>query len=90
MANGLKTLEKWVFVLSRKEVLFIVAEYVTKNDIKTPFNNNMPGADWFISFKLRHKLSIKKPQAVEYSRKKITDPFVTNEYFNILQSVLNN
>lgn len=89
LANGLKTLEKWGFGLSRKEVLFIVAEYVTKNNLKTPFKNNMPGADWFINFKQRHKLSIKKPQAVEYSRKKMTDPFVVNEYFNLLETVLN-
>lgn len=89
LANGLKTLEKWGFGLSRKEVLFIVAEYVTKNNIKTPFKNNLPGADWFINFKQRHKLSIKKPQAVEYSRKKMTDPFVVNEYFTLLEKVLN-
>lgn len=89
LANGLKTLEKWGFGLSRKELLLIVAEYVSKNGIKTPFKNNVPGPDWFQNFKIRHKLSIKKPQAVEYSRKKMTDPFVVNEYFNLLEKVLN-
>lgn len=76
-------------VWSLSKVLFIVAEYVTKNNIKAPFKNNMPGADWFINFKQRHKLSIKKHQAVEYSRKKMTDPFGVNEYFNLLETVLN-
>lgn len=70
LAGGLKTLEKWGFGLCRKEVLLVVSEYVTKNNLKTPFKNNTPGADWFLNFKKRHNLSIKKSQSVEYSRKK--------------------
>ncbi|KAJ3619046.1 hypothetical protein MTP99_005835 [Tenebrio molitor] len=84
LAEGLKTMEQWGFGLSRAEVLGLVGEFVTSNKIKTPFKNNIPGDEWFSSFKQRHNLSIKKPQPVEYSRKKMTDPFVINEYFNIL------
>jgi hypothetical protein len=84
LAEGLKTMEQWGFGLSRAKVLGLVGEFVTSNKIKTPFKNNIPGDEWFSSFKQRHNLSIKKPQPVEYSRKKMTDPFVINEYFNIL------
>lgn len=81
-------MEKWGFGLSRKEVLTIVGEYVTKNNIPNPFKNNIPGEDWFLKFKKRHNLSIKKPEALEYARKKNTDPFVISEYFELLKKTL--
>lgn len=90
LAEGLKTMERWGFGLSRNELLNTVADFVAKNKIKTPFKNNIPGNEWFFNFKKRHHLSIKKPQAVEYSRKKMTDPFVINEYFNLLNETLRN
>lgn len=88
LADGLKTLERWGFGLSRKEVIDLVSKFVSQNDIKTPFKNNIPGSDWFTSFKKRHNLSIKVPQAVEFSRKKMTDPFVIGDYFKLLKSTL--
>ena len=60
LANGLKSLEKWGFGLSRKEVLEVVGKYVTHKQLKTPFKNNVPGEDWFLNLKKRHNLSIKK------------------------------
>ncbi|KAJ8950036.1 hypothetical protein NQ314_008042 [Rhamnusium bicolor] len=56
--------------------------------MKTPFTNNIPGNEWFYNFKNRHRLSIKKPQAVEFSRRKMTDPFVIYEYFDLLNKTL--
>lgn len=88
LANGLRIMEKWGFGITRKELLLIVSEYVQENKLKTPFKNNIPGDEWFKNFKLRHKLSIKKPQSVEYARKKMTDPFVINEHFDLLESTL--
>lgn len=88
LANALKTMEKWGFGITRKEVLGIVREYITTNFIKTPFKENTPGEDWFLKFKSRHGLSIKKPQSVEYARKKMTDPFVIYEYFDILEKLI--
>lgn len=64
LAKDLRVMEKWGFGLSRKEVLQTVADYVKENNIKTQFK------DWFLNFKRRHNLSIKKPQSVEYGRKK--------------------
>lgn len=81
-------MEKWGFRLSRSEILEIVAEYVRVNNIQTPFKNNTPGPDWFIDFRKRHGLSIKKAQPVEYVRRKMTDPFVIAEYFDLLNNTL--
>lgn len=66
LASCLRTLEKWGWGLSREEVLEITEEFINKNKLKTLFVDRKPGADWFISFRKRHNLSIKKPQPVEY------------------------
>ncbi|XP_074028306.1 uncharacterized protein [Leptinotarsa decemlineata] len=88
LANCLKQMETWGFGLSRLELLDIVKQYVDKNNLKTPFKFNKPGEDWFINFKKRHSLSIKKPQSIEYARKNMTDPFIIYPYFNLLKQTL--
>lgn len=88
LANGLKLMEKHGFGLSRKELLETVGEYVQKNKIATNFKNGIPGQAWFAGFKNRHNLSIKKPQAVEYARKKAIDPFIVFPYFDLLKNTL--
>jgi hypothetical protein len=40
----------------------------------TPFRGGVPGDEFFIRFKITHKLSLKKPQSVEACRKKSIDP----------------
>lgn len=52
-------MEKWGFGLSRSEIITLVGDFVTINNIKTPFKNGIPGEDWFFNFKNRHNLSIK-------------------------------
>lgn len=90
LASGIKTLAKWGWGLTRKEILQLVQEYVNKNNIKTPFKNGRPGKDWFIGFRKRHHLSIKKPQSLEFARKKASaDPFIIEEYFDSLNKTLN-
>lgn len=88
LVEGLATLEKWGFALTRKELLELVGKYVNLNKLKTPFKNGVPGADWFISFRRRNNLSIKVPQNIEYARKKATDPFIIYEYFDKLKALL--
>ncbi|CAK1596007.1 unnamed protein product [Parnassius mnemosyne] len=85
LANCLRVMEKWGWGLSRKEVLDVAQEFTISNNLDNSFKNGRPGPDWFISFRQRHNLSIKKPQAVEYLRRKMTDPFVIHEYFALLQ-----
>lgn len=88
LASCLRTLEKWGWGLSREEVLEITAEFIKKNELITPFVDGKPGADWFLSFRKRHNLSIKKPQPVEYLRKRMTDPFVVYDYFKKLEEII--
>lgn len=85
LANCIKCMVKHGFGLSRKEILSLVGCYVKENNIETPFRDGTPGKDWFIGFKKRHKLSIKKPQSVEFARKKACDPFIIYKYFSILK-----
>ncbi|CAH4037943.1 unnamed protein product [Pieris brassicae] len=81
-------MEKNGFGLTRTEFLDIVKGYVKQNDLKTHFNDGTPGKDWFSSFKKRYNLSIKKPLAVEVAPKKAADPFVIQEFYDILDRVI--
>lgn len=71
IAEGIKTMEKWGFGLSKKEVLHTIGRYVIENKIKTPFKDGIPGDDYFNRFKKTFHLSQKKPQCVEVARKKV-------------------
>lgn len=88
LANGLRTLEKWGFGLSRKEVFELVGKFINENKIKTNFKNGVPGEDWFLYFKKRHNLSLKIPQNVEYARKKALDPFTIYGYLELLEKTI--
>lgn len=76
LADSLKVLEKWGFGLTRSEVLDIVQIYVSKNQLRTRFKICRPGEKWYLGFTKRHKLSLKKPQEVEYARMDQINPFV--------------
>ncbi|XP_074026299.1 uncharacterized protein [Leptinotarsa decemlineata] len=88
LANGLKTMEKWGYGLSRKEVLEIVGNFVKTNHIETNFKDGVPGEDCFLGFKRRHRLSMKVPQNVEYGRKKVLDHYIIYQYFDLLKSIM--
>ncbi|XP_062565633.1 uncharacterized protein LOC134227939 [Armigeres subalbatus] len=90
MASCIKTMEKWGYGLSKKEIIFDMAQFLKKNSIKTPFKDDIPGDDYFLNFKRRHGLSHKKPQSVEVARKRAADPFVISEYFQLLKEVTRN
>lgn len=88
LALGLKTMEKWGWGLSKSEVMEITEQFIKQNNITSYFKDGKPGDDWFVLFRKRHNLSIKKPQPVEYLRKRMTDPFVIHEYFVLLEKTL--
>ncbi|KAK7603234.1 hypothetical protein V9T40_003233 [Parthenolecanium corni] len=67
IADCLKTMSEWGIGLSKKEILSFVGEYVTRNNIPTPFKNGIPGDDFYNRFMKMHNLSLKNPQAVEVS-----------------------
>lgn len=88
LVEGLLKMEKYGFGLSRKEVLELVGQFVNSNNLQTPFKDGVPGEDWFLGFCKRHKLSLKKPQSVEVSRKKSCNPFTIHEYFTLLENTI--
>ncbi|XP_049878885.1 uncharacterized protein LOC126375862 [Pectinophora gossypiella] len=88
LANCLRILEKWGWGLSKEEVLDLTSSFIKQNGLQTPFNNDRPGDAWFLEFRKRHNLSVKTPQPVEYLRKRMTDPFIIYEYFNLLKNEL--
>lgn len=59
IANNIKTMEKWGFGLSKKEVLEIISRYIKDNNIPTNFKNGIPGDDYFRRFKKDFNLSQK-------------------------------
>lgn len=85
LAASLKTMSKWGFALLKEEIKDVIKEYVIENKIKNPFKDNRPGDDWFAAFKERHNLTIKKPEALEVTRRTITsDPFIIYEFYELL------
>lgn len=88
MADSLHIMEKHGFPMTTKEINVLISEYVRRNGLQTPFKNDIPGPDWFLGFRARNNLSIKKPQSVEMARKNAKDPFIVYEYFDILEKVV--
>lgn len=90
LVHCLTTMEKHGFGLSRMEVMDLVGKYVKANQLNTPFQNGIPGKDWLFSFMKRHKLSVKKPENVEIARRKSVDPFIINNYFDLVSKTIKN
>lgn len=88
LAQHLHQMEKHGFGLSRTEIMELVGQCVTKNDRNNPFKDGIPGEDWLLSFKKRHNLTVKKPQAVENSRKKSCNPWTIYTYFDLLKDTM--
>lgn len=84
----IKLMEKYGYGLSKKNVLQLVSDYIIDEKIPNPFKNNFPGDEWWLNFKKRQRLSIKKPQNVEVARKKAQNPFTIFGYFDRLKITL--
>lgn len=62
---------------------------MTAKAVNNPFKNGVPGEDWFLLFKKRHNISVKKPQPVEYARKTACRPNMIYPYFDLLEETVN-
>lgn len=73
----------------KKEVKDTVKDNVDENKIKTPFTNNRPGEHWFQNFRKRHKISVKKPEALQQCRRDVTgDPFIIYSFYDLIKQEL--
>lgn len=80
-------MSKWGFGLNKGEIQDLIQSYVQENNIQTPFKNGRPGNDWYLRFQKRHNLTIKKPEALEKTRREITsDPFIIYDFFEKCKS----
>ena len=86
MASMLHSMERRGFGLTQREVRALVGQYVRRSNID--IKDGIPGEEWKRGFKKRNKLSIKKPQSVEIARKKAADPFLVNEFYDLLEEIV--
>lgn len=62
---------------TKEEVKDTIRDYEDEHKIKAPFTNNRPTEDWFQNFRKRHKVSLKKPEALQQCRREVTnDSFI--------------
>ncbi|XP_062557124.1 uncharacterized protein LOC134221982 [Armigeres subalbatus] len=62
------------FPVSRRTLVFKVAEFLTENPRETPFKNNRPGRKWFKSFMRRNPgLSLRTPEAVSSASSRVSE-----------------
>ena len=84
----LKKMEKMGMGPTIREFQEIVCEYITANEIATPFTDNRPGPDWVANFLKRHNLALKKGGQMQLARKALTsDPFVIFGYYDKLEVI---
>lgn len=88
IANCIRVMEKNGFGLSREELLDLVQAYIRQNKLQTRFKDQRPGTDWFIAFRKRHRLSIKKPQSIEHVRCDQINPWVIYDFFDKLTEII--
>ena len=89
LIDSINALNKWGFGLSKSEILDVIKDDVTTKNIQTPFINNRPGNDWWLAFKKRHSLSIRKPEIMESSRsRQAGDPFIIMDFYNKVEITL--
>nr|WP_253308816.1 hypothetical protein [Rickettsia endosymbiont of Ceutorhynchus assimilis] len=90
LASKLITMAQWGFALTKQEVKNAVQTYVQENNLNTAFKNGRPGDDWFRDFCRRNRLSQKKMEQLEKSRRLATsDPFIIYSFYDKLEKCIN-
>lgn len=80
---------KWGFALTKNEILQTVQTYCIENDIRITFKNGKPGNDWFRQYCKRNRLSQKKLEQLEKSRRMATsDPFIIYGFYARLKETI--
>lgn len=89
LSEKIKIMAKWGFALTKKEILESVQTYCLENDIRNTFKNGKPGDAWFRAFCKRHRLSQKKLEQLEKSRRMATsDPFIIYGFYQKLEETI--
>ena len=90
LRNCIATLCEVGFSPSQKEIIDLVEEYVSINEINvSQFKDGKPGVDWFHAFMKRNNLSLKKANMIRAARKSATaNPFVIYDFYEQLESII--
>lgn len=89
LADKIRTMAKWGWALTRKEIRELVHIYVVQNSIKNNFKGDYPGKDWLQLYFNRNGLVSKKMEQLEKSRREATsDPFIIYNFYEILEATL--
>lgn len=89
LAECLRTMSRNGFGLSRMEIFDIVQQYVQRQNLVTPFKKGRPGEDWWLKFKKRHQLTIRKPEPLEHLRKtQGANQYVINGFYDLLANTI--
>ena len=77
------------FSPNKSQLKYIVQNYVTANNIHTPFTNNRPGKNWVRNFMRRNKLSTKKANIINSARKSSTsNPFLIYDFYDVIEEII--
>ena len=88
LVNYLKLMADVGYPVSRLELKTEVKKLLDRDGRNTPFNNNMPGNDWYDGFCRRHQeIKERKPQALGRERAIISFEMI-EQWFDTLQSYL--
>lgn len=88
MALCLITRAQIGYPCDKEELKRLVSEYVKSNDIDNPFNNHLPGEDWYQNFMKRNKnISLKKPEHLQKVRKTARDPEIVYDFYAKLEAI---
>jgi len=91
LVNCLKARSQMGHPCDKDALQTLVCQYVTNNNIKTPFHNNRPGEDWCYSFMKGHnELSFKKPEQLQKLRKDVRNPYVIYDFYKNLNTIVVN
>lgn len=72
--------------LSRTGVKTLASDVCEKAELP-PFKNNIPSQKWFLNFKKRNNLSMRKPQNISAARLAMSTEEVKTEFFTTLKKV---
>lgn len=70
--------------MSIKEKLLLVRQFFKEDNLNTPFKNGVPGEDWYLMFKKRNNLFLKKRKVL----KLLEEIETIKNYFTLLEPTI--
>ena len=87
IANHIKSLSNMFYGLSTNKCRRLAFKYAIQNNITIPDNwekKRIAGIDWFLSFKFKYGLSVRKPEATSLARATAFSRHTVGKFFDQL------